>query len=136
LEPTRVLLLELPTMLADLLKGIVQADDQIEIVAELTDASGLIEVSGRANADLVVINVRDGELPEPCRALLSARPTMGVLGLAEHGRHGFLWELGRHRMALGEISPSTLLSAIRSRRAPAEGPLPDGPSAVVPRWKL
>jgi DNA-binding NarL/FixJ family response regulator len=138
LEHTRVLLLEMPTMLADLLKGIVRADDQIEIVAELTDASDLIEVSDRANADLVIVslNDNDSELPEPCRALLSARPRMRVLGLAEHGRHGFLWELRPHRMALGEISPSTLLPAIRSRQAPAEGPLPDGPSAVVPRWKL
>jgi DNA-binding NarL/FixJ family response regulator len=116
-ERTRVLMLEIPTMLADLLKGIVQADDRIEIVAELTDASDLVEASTRCNADLVIVSLRNGDLPEACGALLSARPRMRVLGLAGHGRHGFLWELRPFRMALGEISPSTLLPAIRSRGA-------------------
>ena len=121
MEHTRVLLLELPAMLADVLKGIVQADDQIEIVAELTDASDLIEVSGRANADLVIVNLRDGELPEACGALLAARPGMRVLGLAGDGRDGFLWELRPHRMALGELTPSMLLPAIRSARGSGPG---------------
>ena len=114
MEHTRVLLLEIPTMLADVLKGIVRADDQIEIVGELTDASDLIEVSRRVNADLVIVSLRNGELPEACRALLAARPGMRVLGLAGQGSHGFLWELRPHRMTLGEISPSTLLPAIRT----------------------
>jgi DNA-binding NarL/FixJ family response regulator len=118
-ERTRVLLLEIPAMLADLLKGIVQADDQIEIVAELADASDLIEVSDRSDANVVIVNLLDGDLPEPCSALLSERPRMRVIGLAGHGRNGFLWELRPHRLALGEISPSTLLPAIRSRGANA-----------------
>jgi DNA-binding NarL/FixJ family response regulator len=116
-ERTRVLLLEIPAMLADLLKGIVQADDQIEIVAELADATDLIEVSDRADAHVVIINLPDSDLPASCSALLGERPRMRVIGLAGHGRNGFLWELRPHRLALGEISPSTLLPAIRSRGA-------------------
>ena len=74
MERTRVLLLEIPAMLADLLKGIVQADDQIDIVGGLADAADLIEVSDRADANVVILNLPDGDLPDrAARCSASAR---------------------------------------------------------------
>jgi hypothetical protein len=97
----------------DLVTRITETDDSVQIVDSLTGASRLVDVSRRTGADVVLLTVDGDELPLYCHALLMERPRTRILGIAEHGRTGYLWELLPHRMPLGELSPRTLLSAMR-----------------------
>jgi DNA-binding NarL/FixJ family response regulator len=113
LNPTRILLLGMSTMLADLVRGIAQADPDVEIVGELAHDSALLTTSAHTAPDVVIVALTDGDLPASCSSLLYSQPRVRVLGLAQRGRDGFVWEMRPHRVPLGEMSPRTLLAAIR-----------------------
>jgi DNA-binding NarL/FixJ family response regulator len=113
LKRTRILLLGVTAMFADLVRAIVDADRSVEIVGDVADASELLAASAETDADVVLVTLADGDLPPSCRDLLAERPRMRILGLAGNARQGFLWELRPNRVALGEISPPTLLAALK-----------------------
>jgi hypothetical protein len=117
LEPTRILLLGVAAMLAELVKGIAAADERLTIVGTLDDEADLVGVSRRRRADVVVVVVDGDELPAACRALLDALPRTRVLGLAQRGRTGVLWEMRPARTAIGELSPATLRAALLGEAA-------------------
>jgi DNA-binding NarL/FixJ family response regulator len=112
LEQTRILLLGVTTMLGELVRGIVAADQRLRVVGVLDDPAKLIDISRRRRADVVVVPIEGEELPAACRELLQARPRTRIVGLVEHGRVGVLWEMCPSRTAIGELSPASLRAAL------------------------
>jgi hypothetical protein len=117
LEQTRILLLGVPAMLAEVVQAIVSADERLLIVGTLDDAADLLEVSRRRRAHVVVVVMDGDELPAACRELLHARPRTLIVGLAEQGHAGVLWEMRPSRTLIGELSPATLRAALLSEAA-------------------
>jgi len=107
----RIVLLDLPRMLADLVREIVAADDGLEVVGEGA------AVLAAADPDFVIVGGDGAALPESCRDAFDAHPHLTVLALTGDGRHGDLWSLAPRHVALGEVSADTLLTAMRA--APA-----------------
>jgi DNA-binding NarL/FixJ family response regulator len=104
--------------LRSLVRDIVAAADDLEIVGELDDTPGaesrLLAEAERTKPDFVIVALADPGAAEMHLQLLERRPLMKVLAVAgpEHDAH--LWELQPHLEMLGQISPERLLSAIRA----------------------
>jgi DNA-binding NarL/FixJ family response regulator len=112
-EPRRILVVG-PPFLCSLVREIVADADDVEVVGELDDDGGLIAAVAQRDADFVIVAVGDLAHGDVQLDLLERRPRAKVLALAGEGRDAVLWELRPQRARLGEISPDTLLAAIRS----------------------
>jgi len=120
LERTRILLVEMPRMLCDIITDVVGSQPDMVVVGELPERADLIPAVDRTQADVVVLGLRDSELPDDCTPLFDAHPRSRLLGVAADGRRAFLYEMRPQRTPLGEVSPQGLLDAIRlATRSPA-----------------
>jgi DNA-binding NarL/FixJ family response regulator len=123
-ESTRVVVVGqgLPRILRDLVREIIQTEPDIEVVEELTevdlvDTSDLVTRVILARAHLLLVGTPDSELVETCTRLLNNYPRLRILGISAEGRRGFVSELRPHGAAVGELSPETLIAAIRGSSA-------------------
>ena len=113
MDRIRVLPARLPGMILDMLARVAVDQSDLEIIEEIGDGVELLVAVGQTHADVVVLGLRDSELPGICSHLLSEYPDLKILGVTADGRRGFLYELRPQRIPLGEISPEKLCAAIR-----------------------
>jgi DNA-binding NarL/FixJ family response regulator len=113
LERTRILLVEMPRMLCDIITDVVASQSDMIVVGELPGRAGLLAAADRTRADVIVFGLGDADLPDDCAPLFEAHPHIRLLGVAADGRRAFLYELRPQRTPLGEVSPQALLDAIR-----------------------
>lgn len=112
---TRLLLVDLPRLLRDIVEDAVSLVEQIELVGAVE--SSFLRESGRTNgADFVVVGHDD---PRLVGELLAAQPSMKVLAIIGDGVQSALYELRPHRIPLGELSPERLVEVITQSTAPA-----------------
>lgn len=107
------MLIDLPRMLRELIRTIVAEQHDLKVVAELTDTVELSDQLESSEPDFVIVGTADGEISAACRALFERRPRLRVVAIAPQGDRGFVWELAPRRLLLGELSPDSLLAAIR-----------------------
>ncbi len=107
-----VVLVDMPRMLHDIVKGLISADAGMRVSADLADASGLREALSRQPAHLVIAGAEAVD-PADVDELLAERPRVRVLTIDGDGRDAVLYELRPHRVRLGEVSPERLLATIR-----------------------
>jgi len=119
LRRTRIVLAGISRMLSDIITDIVTSQADMEIVGTVTDPAVLAATVAATDADVVVLGLPDADLPSEYAALLSARAQIRLLGVSGDGRRAFLYELRPYRSALGEVSPETLVEAIRMAARPA-----------------
>lgn len=111
MPPTRIVLIDMPRMLRDIVKELVLAQPDMQIVGEYEADTSLGAAVERTEAEFVISGVPTDEAG--AGALLGERPHVKVLAVEADARQTFLWELRPQKVALGEISPRTLLGAIR-----------------------
>jgi DNA-binding NarL/FixJ family response regulator len=121
LELIRIALVDMPQMLREITRAVVEAEPGAEIVAEYAAPAPLAEVVRSSDVQFVV--VRDTpEMSAEATSLLADSRGVGVLAISDDGRSSVLYELKPHRAPLGEVSPERLVDAIRSAvSAPIEG---------------
>jgi DNA-binding NarL/FixJ family response regulator len=122
METTRVLLVEMPQMLRDIVKDIVGGEGDMEVVGELADQERVLATALDRRTDFLIVGLESGEMPEVFEDLVSLDPGVEVLAVARDGRQSFLYKLQPHLTELGELSPDLLLDTIRSagRRPPRD----------------
>ena len=105
MERRRIVLTELPPILAGLVREILSSEPDLELVVdELPDVTDEIDL---------VITAYDGDhLPEPCRRFIERRAGTKVLAIERDACRAVLYELLVRRAAIGELSPQTLVAAI------------------------
>ena len=111
LEQTRVILVEMPRMLGEIVREVVSNEPDLEIV-EADDGDAALATIGASGA-CVVITRREDPVRERIGRWLGTGPQVRVLALSTDGRDGALYELQPQERLLGEISPPVLLAAIR-----------------------
>jgi DNA-binding NarL/FixJ family response regulator len=117
-EQTRVILVEMPRMLREIVREVVANQPDLDVVDE-DDADAVLAAS-RASGACVVITGRQDPGHESIGRLLGTRQQVRVLALSSDGRDGAVYELQPQERLLGEISPPMLLAAIRDT-IPREG---------------
>jgi hypothetical protein len=109
LEPTRVLLVEIPNALQRIIEAAFVGDPAFTFVAEESDEPAEVAAAvDREGAGFVVVWAEQPELPWVFRRLLEERPRTKMLAVAGDGRENFLY------LPLGQLSPRGLAAAIRS----------------------
>ena len=111
MEQTRVILVDMPRMLGEIVKEVVSNEDDLEIVEEHDGDAAL--ATTRAGGSCVVITRLEDLDPASIGLFLGTRQQVRVLGLSTDGRDGAVYELRPDEYLLGEISQPLLLAAIR-----------------------
>jgi DNA-binding NarL/FixJ family response regulator len=109
-ERRRILLVDMPQLLRGIIRSVVVAEEDLEIVAEVTDAGSLDDAIPLYAPDVVIGHSTRCDIER----LLTDRPRLKVLQVDDTGRSTVLYELRPQRTVLGEVSPARLLNAIRA----------------------
>jgi DNA-binding NarL/FixJ family response regulator len=102
-------------MLSEIITAVTASETDVEIAGAPDGSRSLVEAASQANADIIILQ-GDGADGSACEALLFSRPTAKVLEIIDRDRRAVQHELRPVHIPLGEASPETLLSAIRSAR--------------------
>jgi hypothetical protein len=104
----------MPRMLREIIAGIVRAESDLELAGEVPDTAHLRALTERDAPDIVIA----GEHPElsmVAHRLLERFPKIRVLEVVGGGRSANVYELRPSRNFVGDISPESLLGAVRGR---------------------
>lgn len=112
----RVLLLDMPRLLRELVRDVVSEQPDLEVVGELDDESQLDAAISSTDPNFVIVGTDRAELSAAFRELFEVRPRLKVLALATEGGRSVVWELAPRCVQLGEMSPESLLAALRQAR--------------------
>lgn len=108
----RVVFLNLPRMLAELLERSLADGEGIQLVATIDGAPPLAETVTATGAQLVVAGA-EGIGPEQVDALLEEDPFVKVISVVAGGRESVFVEMRPNRVPLGQLSPDRLATVIR-----------------------
>jgi hypothetical protein len=104
----------MPRILREIIEQAVADESDMEIVEVGGRDVPLRQAVESSEADFVIAGA-DYDFGEVAR-VLEERPRLRVLAVAGHGREAFLYELRPMRTPLGEVSPRTIVDAIRGAR--------------------
>jgi DNA-binding NarL/FixJ family response regulator len=110
---TKILIVGVPSLLREMLAEIIAEEGDMEVVGELSDHVGIVELAERTGANFVIAGLTQAELDSVYEDLLRQRPSTRVLAVTREGRQSSLYELLPHAETLGELSAETLLAVIR-----------------------
>jgi hypothetical protein len=113
-EPVRVLVIGLGGMIGAIIDSALAGDPEVE-ARRVPAADSLLPLVEEHRADVVILGSDESRLPANGRELLRRRPLTKVLTVGFDGRVACMYELRPARVVLGEVSPSTLLAAVKSR---------------------
>lgn len=111
MEPTRILLIDMPRMLRETVRYVVGCDPLLLVVAEL-DRVADVEAAARAYDSQVVITDAHGCDRAAIARMLNAQPSIRVLTIEDDGRRGVLHRLAPEALPLGDLSRERLLEAL------------------------
>jgi DNA-binding NarL/FixJ family response regulator len=117
LERTHVILVNMPQMLRDIVREIVSSEQDLIIVDEFDDLEDASNTIWNDERCVVITSLRPPE-QVALEDLFGVRRRMRVLAVSEDGRETVLYELRPRARNLGEISPPTLVAAIRDADPP------------------
>ena len=110
---TRVVLIDMNNVLRQLVRGILETDSSVHVVADLPDTVPLEDAVASTDARVVIFGTEVTELSAEGAELLSSRPRLRLLTVTRNGRRTCLYVLKPHCEDLGEVSPAALLRAVK-----------------------
>ncbi len=110
----RILLAGMPRMLLDMVTAILMPHPEMIVSGKMQDTTDIRTAVKTARADVVIVSEPAGCVRADHLELLYSRPHLKVLSITGDGHRFFLHELRPFRAPLGEISPESLVQAIRS----------------------
>lgn len=113
MQPIHVLVTDLNGMLTEIIMETLDAAPDIAVAVVGSEDSAL-SVADATQADVAILRGDADGLPIVGHELLRRRPWMNVLALRGDGREAFLYQLRPVERPLGEVSPETLLDAVRA----------------------
>lgn len=113
MHPIRVVVSDLNGMLSEIISETLDAAPDITVAVAGVDNPALA-LADATEADVAILRGTADGLPPLGHELLRRRPWMDVLTIRGDGREAFLYQLRPVERALGEISPQTLLDAVRA----------------------
>lgn len=112
MERTRIITSGLPRMLGEIVGELVRTQPDLCIVGDYGDRGRALEAIERTSPDVVILGLEGLARPDVAD-LLGHHPALRVLAVSADGSESYLYELRPQERMLGEVSPRTLLTAIR-----------------------
>ena len=114
----RVLLVDLPHLVSDVITQLLAGEERVEVVASLRSPD-LESAVRQHSADVIVLPADHSDLPSAGRRFLEDRGNVRVVGLVDNARSGFVGRLAVEMVRIDEVSRATLVEAITSGMQPA-----------------
>jgi DNA-binding NarL/FixJ family response regulator len=113
LDEIRVLLIDMRGVLGDVIRTVLLDCDDLNVVANRTDAVDARTAIVRSRADVVVCALDDEQAADVATALFEPHQRTKVIAIRDDGREAVLWELHPRRRVLGDLSPRLLVDTVR-----------------------
>jgi len=114
---TRVVLGALPPLLRDIVRATLNRDADIEIATEVDRSADIVPAVDRNDAHVAIVGVAASEwaaLSDLLRTLLAKHADLTIIALASDARSGYVYRLEPRGIVIDDISPNSLVKAIRS----------------------
>lgn len=108
--------MELPGLIGEMIEAAVEAQPGLLLV-RAPDTSDVQEAIGTTDPDVLVVGTSDARLASSSLEALQLRPGLRVVALDPVRGTGVLYEMRPHAVALGDVSPADIVTAIQTRRA-------------------
>ncbi len=110
----RVVLVDMPRMLQDIVRKILSAEPDMQIQAATVAEREIASSPEVRDADVVILAEPEARTDEYA-AVLFAHPRLRLVAISDDGRRACLYELRPQRTPLGEMSPGALVQAVRGQ---------------------
>ncbi len=108
----RILLMDMPRMLREIVREVVDPDPGLTIVGELPERGEHL-LDALPFEPEVVVTGRDGLSAAAVDELLVAQPRLRILAIGDDGGRTVVYRLRPERVLLGELSPAALRQELR-----------------------
>lgn len=111
--PIRILLVELPKLVRDLVAGVIDRYPDMRVVGEAEPGDDVGAQAALVDAQLVIVGLDGTSLPASAESLLERRASLHLLGIAERDDVTYLYRLRPERRWAGRASAEDITAAIR-----------------------
>jgi hypothetical protein len=108
-----VLLVGLPTLLADILEAAIADAEDLALAGRTDDLSGVDERISRAQVNVIIMDLEGDRLPSVAGELIRRHPQICVLSISSDGRSLFSLELRPVVRSHGEASVARVMTLLR-----------------------
>ena len=116
-RPIRILLAELPGLLAGVVRSAVEAQVDMQIVAEMRGVVGAAGVAGAASIDVVVTTLSGSQVPAAYQRVLFDHQHIPLVALSADGERVEVFA----RRVVRQVALHELVAVIRDVARPGEG---------------
>jgi DNA-binding NarL/FixJ family response regulator len=109
----RVFLAGMPPLLHDIVRDTLTNQTDMQLVGDLTAGDSVVDTLKNCEIDVAIVGAREPEDATRADELLLSAPRSKVLVIATSGRSAVMYQLRPHKKPLGDVSPQSLLDAIR-----------------------
>lgn len=130
MKKIRLLLGNRPRLMREIIRGMIDRQEDMEVVGEILDPVDLLVAVRETEADAVILALRGSEEPGLCSHLLAEYPNLTIIGLSSEGKSAFVEQLCPRRQDIVDASEAKILSALRQAIRPCswEGVMKEGGS--------
>ena len=117
MAPTRVVLGTMPPLLGDIVRETLFHQTDVEVLAEVDTRDEVDSAVTHTGAHVAILGISPGDwntLSGLLGDLLASHPRLTVIALASDGRNGYVYQLQPRTVAIDDISPTSLVRAIRA----------------------
>jgi len=107
----------MPPLLGDIVRESLARDAGVEVIAEVPIREQLASVVEQTVADVAILGVAPSDwagLGVTLRPLLVEHPRLTIIGIANDGRSGYVYQLQPRGVVINDISPRSLAHTIRA----------------------
>jgi hypothetical protein len=117
-----VVLAGMPRLLKEIVRSVLDEDPGVDLAVRDLAPSLLGADESLSLADVMIV-ADDAPLSADYESVLYAHPRLRLVAISSQGANAFLYELRPRCISLGELSPTTLLRAIRSPKSGMQEPM-------------
>lgn len=114
MERIRVLLANHPTMIPDLVRSLIEAQPDMEIVGDSRGPMRILQEVGRTKADAVILTHVGFEEPGLCSQLLGVYPDLTILGVTPDMKAAFIQQLCSRRRDVISAHSENIAESLRA----------------------
>jgi DNA-binding NarL/FixJ family response regulator len=127
----RVFLGRMPPLLHDIVKDILTDQPDLQLIGDLSAGDGVVDALNSDEIDVMIAGAFQPDDPAPASEVFLSSPRTKVLVIATSGRNAVMHQLQPHQRQLGEVSPQSLLEAIRGDSGSVVRGMPGPGNAAV-----
>jgi DNA-binding NarL/FixJ family response regulator len=108
-----VFLAGMPPLLHDIVRDTIANQTDMQLVGDLSVGDSVVDTLKNREIDVAIVGAREPDDATRTDELFLSSPRSKVLVIATSGRSAVMYQLRPHKRPLGDVSPQSLLDAIR-----------------------